>query len=337
MLDDKFSIKDLGIVKYFLGIEVARNKDGISLCQRKYALDLLQDSGLLASKPCSNPLDNNIKLHNKSSVPFSDIIAYRRLIGRLVYLTHTRPDISFSVSHLSQFLAAPTIDHFKAALRVLKYIKGSPGKGLFFPSKNTACLKGYSDSDWASCIDTRRSVTGFCFFLGESLISWKSKRQRTVSRSYAEAEYRALAITGCEAQWLLYLLDDLKLSHVGPVALYCDNQSTLHIAANPVFHERTKHIEIDYHSIRERVVNGVLHLLPISSQEQLADIFTKAQTPGVFCANLSKLGLCDIHSPTCGGVLNLVCSLSNKSALTWCRNGPTHMEPGPGVMQHDLV
>ncbi|XP_019447235.1 PREDICTED: uncharacterized protein LOC109350454 [Lupinus angustifolius] len=201
ILDRKFSIKDLGILKYFLGIEVARSKDGISLCQRKYALDILQESGLLAGKSSTTPMDNNAKLHSTSGNLLLEITSYRRLIGKLVYITHTRPEISFSVSHLSQFFAVPTVDHFRAAIRVLRYIKGSPGKGLFYPTETTISLKGFSDSDWASCIDTRRSVTGFCFFLGESLISWKSKRQKTVSRSSTEAEYRvALALTSCEGQ-----------------------------------------------------------------------------------------------------------------------------------------
>ncbi|XP_019455167.1 PREDICTED: uncharacterized protein LOC109356296 [Lupinus angustifolius] len=291
LLDKKFSIKDLGTLKYFLGIEVAMSKDGISLCQRKYTLDMFQESSLLAGKSSSTHMDINAKLHSASGKSYSEETSYRRLIGKLVYLTHTRPDISFFVGHLSQFLSAPTIDHFKAATRVLKYIKGAPGKGLFYPTETTISLKDFSDSDWASCVDTRRSITGFCFFLGESLICWKSKRQKTVSRSSTEAEYRALALARFEGQWLLYLLNDLQLSHIGPIVLYCDNQYALHIAANPVFYERTKHIEIDCHYIRDKVSNNLVHLLRIASCDQVADIFTKAQPPGIFSNNLSKLGL----------------------------------------------
>ncbi|XP_019427481.1 PREDICTED: uncharacterized protein LOC109335739 [Lupinus angustifolius] len=147
LLDKKCSIKDIGILKYFLGMEVAKSRTGINVCQRKYALDLLHDSGLLACKPSSSPMDNNAKLHSNSGPMYCDITSYRRLIGKLIYLTHTRPDVSFHVGHLSQFLAAPIVAHYKVAQRILRYIKGSPGKGLFFPTENIVSLKGYSDSD----------------------------------------------------------------------------------------------------------------------------------------------------------------------------------------------
>ncbi|PNX84365.1 retrovirus-related Pol polyprotein from transposon TNT 1-94, partial [Trifolium pratense] len=249
LLDNKFSIKDLGSLKYFLGFEVARSKTGISLCQRKYTLDLLQDSGLLGTKPSPTPMQPQLQLQKSSGNAISDPTTYRRLIGRLLYLTHSRPEISYAVSKLSQFLDSPTDTHMLASLHVLKYLKNNPGQGLFFSSSSSLTLKGYSDSDWGACPDTRRSTTGFCFFLGTSIISWKSKKQSVVSRSSSEAEYRALAQATCEGQWLLYLLQDFQIPHDSPIILYCDNKSALHIAANPVFHERTKHIEIDCHVV----------------------------------------------------------------------------------------
>ncbi|KAK7250808.1 hypothetical protein RIF29_33507 [Crotalaria pallida] len=305
ILDSKFSIKDLGHLKFFLGMEVARFTSGITLYQRKYVLDLLQDSGMLACKPVSTPMEYNSKLHSQSGTPLTDPTSYRKLVGKLLYLTHTRPEICYAVGHLSQFLNSPTDLHHQAAHRVLRYLKGCPSRGLFFSSDNTTTLKGFSDSDWGACMDTRRSVTGWCFFLGSSLISWKSKRQDTVSRSSAEAEYRAMAMASCEAQWLKFLLKDLGIDHSAPISLYCDNRSALHIAANPVFHERTKHIEIDCHVVRERVQNGVLHLLPINSNAQLADILTKPLSPHPFTNIGCKLGMIDIHMPACGGLPRL--------------------------------
>ncbi|GAU46710.1 hypothetical protein TSUD_287990 [Trifolium subterraneum] len=304
LLDKKFSIKDLGLLKYFLGFEVARSQKGISLCQRKYTLDLIKDTGLLGSKPCNTPMQPQLQLHTASGDPISDPIVYRRLIGRLLYLTHTRPDIAYTVSKLSQFLAKPSTEHMLAAIHVLKYIKQSPDQGLFYKSNSSLKLKGFSDSDWGACPDTRRSTTGFCFYLGNSLISWKSKKKNIVSRSSSDAEYRALAQATCEGQWLMYLLQDFKIAHTEPIILYCDNKSALHIAVNPVFHERTKYIEIDCHVVRDKVQNGLIHLLPVSSKEQVADILTKPLHPGPFNALHVKLGMIDIFSSLRGDVKN---------------------------------
>jgi len=143
-------------------------------------------------------------------------------------------------------------------------------------------------------------VTGFSVYLGNSLISWKSKRQGTISKGSCEAEYRAMATVTCEIQWLIYLLQDLKVPFEQPSLLYCDNDSARYIAANPVFHERTKHIEIDCHIVREKLKKGLIHLLPISTTEQLADIYTKALGPQSFKNICSKLGLINICSLTCG-------------------------------------
>jgi len=178
-------------LKFFLGLEIARTNHGIHLWQRKYALDILSDSDMLGCKPHSTPMDYSVKLqmHSGNSLSDESSSSYRRLIGRLIYLTNTRPDIAYAVQQLSQYMLAPTTTHLQAAFRILRYLKGSPGSGLFFAANGTPQLRAFSDSDWAGCKDSRKSTTGFLVYLSSSLISWQSKKQSTVSRSSSEAEY----------------------------------------------------------------------------------------------------------------------------------------------------
>ena len=262
---------------------MARSSQCISLCQHKYCLELLDDAGLTGRKPVSTPLDPSIRLSQDIGSLHSDVTGYRRLVGRLVYLTTTRPDIAFAAQQLSQFMASPTELHYKAALRVLRYLKCSPRRGLFCPHYSSELqFLGFRDEDWGGCVDTRCSISGYCLFIGKSLVSWKSKKQPTVSCSSAEAEYRALASATRELQWLCFILHDLKQAPSRLPVLYCDNQSALHISTNPVFHERTKHLDIDCHLVREKIQAGVMHLLPVTSQHQTTDMFTKASCPRQF-------------------------------------------------------
>lgn len=284
---------DLGSLKYFLGLEISRTAAGISVSQAKYAKDVLHRFSMLGAKPCNTPIALN-SFKDVGDVPCSsaDSMAYRAIVGALQYLTFTRPDITFAVSKLSQFMHTPFVCHLSAAKRVLRYINGSISKGLLFKQSATASclhLTAFSDSDWAGNTLDRRSTTGFVIFLGSNPISWVAKKQSTVSRSSTEAEYRALATTASDLFWIRQLLKDLHIFGSSPPQLWCDNQSAIQLARNPVFHGRTKHVEVDFHFIREKVVRKDLVLQHISTHDQLADIFTKPLTCDRFYMLRSKL------------------------------------------------
>jgi len=196
-----------------------------------------------------------------------------------------------------------TQTHLQTALRVIWYLKGCLKKGLFYSRSSSTKPFGFTDADWATCIDTWRSITGYCFFIGNLLMSWKAKKQSTASRSSTKVEYKTLTSATCELQWLSFLLDDLRIPISKSHALYCDSQSALYIVDNPVFHERTKHLEIDCHIVREKLLIGLMHLLPISISHQLAYILTKTLPPQLFHSNLSKLEFFNIFQPpTCEGL-----------------------------------
>ncbi|RVW98183.1 Retrovirus-related Pol polyprotein from transposon RE1 [Vitis vinifera] len=257
-----FQTKDLGKLKYFLGIEIAQSSSGVVLSQRKYALDILEETGMLDCKPVDTPMDLNVKLILGQGEPLGDPGRYRRLVGKLNYLTITRPDISFPVSVVSQFLQSPCDSYWDAI-------------GLAHPQ-----------------IDF--SLPGMGVFIRGNLISWKSKKQDVVTRSSAEAEYRAMTLATCELIWLKHLLRELRFGK--EMKLICDNQAALHIASNPVFHERTKHIEVDYHFIREKIASGCVTTSFVNSNDQLADIFTKSLRGPRIKYICNKLGAYNIYA-----------------------------------------
>ncbi|KAK4397606.1 Retrovirus-related Pol polyprotein from transposon RE2 [Sesamum angolense] len=296
-LQKHFVTKDLGRPRYFLGIEIAHSKHGISLSQRKYACDLLHEVGLLGTKPVDTPMDSNPNFWNDDGNYLEDKTKYRRLVGKLIYLTVTRPDISFAVRLVSQFMDKPRSVHWEAALRILKYIKASPGKGLLFKRHGHVKIEAFSDADYAGAKDDRKSTSGYCTYVGGNLVTWRSKKQTTVARSSAEAEYRAMAHTTSEILWLKNLLKELGFMYDDPVPMHCDNQAAIHIASNPIFHERTKHIEVDCHFVREAVMSQKICTPFTPSSEQRADIFTKALGGKPFDVLCNKLGMIDIFAP----------------------------------------
>ena len=197
LLQHEFAMTDLGSLHHFLGIAVSRDPTGLFLSQRQYSLDILTRAGMLDCQPSKTPVDPAIKL-SSAGEPFSDPTLYRSLTGALQYLTITRPELSFAVQQDCLYMHDPKIPHFNHVKRILRYLKGTLDHGLHINTSAPTTLTAYSDADWAGCPDTRRSTSGYCVFLGNNLISWSSKRQITVSRSSAEAEYRAVA----ETVWL---------------------------------------------------------------------------------------------------------------------------------------
>jgi hypothetical protein len=197
-LATKFEMKDLGQLKYFLGIEVARSKRGIFLSQRKYVLDLLTETGMLACKPAETPIEMNHKLGIFPDQTPTDKGRYQRLVGRLIYLSHTRPDLTYVVSVVSQFMHTPSEEHMNVVYRILRYLKNAPGKGLLFSKNDGLNIEGYTDSDWAGDQTDRRSTSGYFTFVEDNLVTWRSKKQKVVARSSAEAEFRGMAHGICE-------------------------------------------------------------------------------------------------------------------------------------------
>ena len=301
-LASSFDIKALGLLSYFLGIEVAYSAAGIVLSQHKYIIDLLKDTGKLDCRPAVTPVDVNVKLkseQHEKDFPVNKT-SFQRLIGRLLYLNHTRPDIAFAVNSLSQFMNDPRESHQGAADRILAYLKGSIGQGLLFKRGSEPSIVIYTDSDYAGSLDDSQSTSGYCSFIGGNLVTWRSKKQKEVSLSSAEAELRALKKGVSEGMWIKDILQDLCLLPSKGMTLYSDSKSAIAMAKNPVQHERTKHARVARHYIKQSIEEGFIIPQYTPSLEQVADIFTKGIPGPQFSALVSKLGMTNIYTQLAG-------------------------------------
>ncbi|WMV09995.1 hypothetical protein MTR67_003380 [Solanum verrucosum] len=247
-LDQQFSLKNLGSLNYFLGIEVSPTSYGIILSQGRYIRDLLRRTNMVDAKPISSPTEPGSRLILFGD-PLPDAHLYRSVVGALQYVTITRPEISYAVNRVCQFMQSPTIAHWSAVKCILRYLKGSIHNGLLLRPMSDFCLMAFSDAGWISDLDDSHSQHGFAIFYGGNLISWSSQKQTVVTRSSTEAEYCALAFATTELIWVQQLISELRAPLTAPSIVLCDNLSAQFLSRNPVIHQRSKHIRLDYHFI----------------------------------------------------------------------------------------
>lgn len=251
---------------------------------------------MLDCKPADTPVTQNEKLSMHDDQISTDKGEYQRLVGKLIYLSHTRSDIAYVVSLVSQYMHNLSKDHMKAVLRILRYLKSTPERGLMFRKYNHLHIEGYTDADWTGGSD-RKSTSGYLTFVGGNLVTWKSKKQNVVALSSAEAEFRGILKGLCELLWLRGLMSEIGYHPSVEMNLYCDNRAAIQIAQNPVQHDRTKHVEIDRHFIKEKLEAKIVKLPFVKSEDQLADILIKVVSSRIFHESLSKLDIDDIYAP----------------------------------------
>ena len=294
----EFEMTDLGLMKYFLGIEVEQKHDGIFISQQKYATDVLKKFRMENCKPADTPIAFGTKLSKQDMGSAVNSTLYKQLVGSLIYLTATRPDIAFAASFISRFMESPTDSHWKVGKRILRYIAGTTTYGLWYTSSEDSVLTGHTDSDFAGSLDDRKSTSGYAFLFGKNLISWASKKQPIVSLSSTEAEYVAATTAACHAVWLKRLLQDFGYVKKEPTTIFCDNNSAIDLSKNHVFHQKSKHIDIRFHFIRELVKDDDITLKFCGTKQQLADIFTKPLGRVPFEFQRQSLGIVSLEDVT---------------------------------------
>jgi hypothetical protein len=257
-MKDQFQMSDLGLLSYYLGIEVKQGDDGISLCQSTYGGKLLEQCGLGYCNPRASPMESRLKLSKQSTVEVVNATRYRRVIGALRYLLHTRPDLAFLVGYLSRFTEVPREDHLIAVKHILRYVVGTRSHGLHYTKREEGPPKliSYNNTDMGDDIDDRKSTSGIVFFLTGNPVTGQATKQKVVALSSCEVEYITAVAATCQGVWLARLLTVIIRTESGALELLVDNQSAITLSKNPVFHERSKHINVRYHYICEYVHEG---------------------------------------------------------------------------------
>ncbi|KAJ9542453.1 hypothetical protein OSB04_028959 [Centaurea solstitialis] len=292
-MKSQFKMSMMGELTFFLGLQVRQRPNGIFINQAKYVQDLLKRFDFGGSNSAATPMPRNFQLNADTSGKPVDQKTYRAIIGSLLYLTASRPDIVFSTGVCARFQCDPRDSHLSAVKRILRYLKGTPDFGLWYPKDSGFELIAYTDSDHAGCKLNRKSTSGACQFLGDKLVSWSSRKQNCISLSTAEAEYVAAACCCSQVLWMKTQLADFGYT-MQRIPIYCDSKSAIQITANPVQHSRTKHIDIRYHFIKDHVEKGNVELYFVESDYQLADLFTKPFDEKRHFFLLSKLGMLDL-------------------------------------------
>ena len=290
-MQSEFEMSLVGELTYFLGLQVKQMEDSIFLSQSKYAKNIVKKFGMENASHKRTPAPTHLKLSKDEAGTSVDQSLYRSMIGSLLYLTASRPDITFAVGVCARYQANPKISHLNQVKRILKYVNGTSDYGIMYCHCSDSMLVGYCDADWAGSADDRKSTSGGCFYLGNNLISWFSKKQNCVSLSTAEAEYIAAGSSCSQLVWMKQMLKEYNVEQ-DVMTLYCDNMSAINISKNPVQHSRTKHIDIRHHYIRDLVDDKVITLEHVDTEEQIADIFTKALDANQFEKLRGKLGIC---------------------------------------------
>lgn len=286
-----FDMTDLGKMRYFLGVEILQREEGIYICQRKFAKEVLERFEMSTCNGVNNPIVPGVKLSKKGGGAVLDTTLYKQMIGSLMYLTVTRPDLTFVVCLASRYMENPTEAHFQVLKRVLRYVKGTTELGIMYKRGGNKGFHAYTDSDYAGDLDDRKSTSGYVFMLAGGAVSWSSKKQSIVALSTTEAEYIAAVSCATQGVWMARVLDKIGESLEECITIKCDNSSTIQLSKNPIHHGRSKHIEVRFHYLRELTGEGKVKLIHCGTQDQLADIMTKPLKLETFVKLRKMLGL----------------------------------------------